>query len=107
MGKLVSKSHSKHCEKMIQSKVPITFYWKDGEYDGYEFYAENCNSYERKLLNEVIKQLEYIHCCQMAAEYMRDFHNEEWRKMLEMIDEEKSDIPKAFIDAFKNDDNKE
>lgn len=100
----ISKLRSKVYNKIIQVNIPITFYWNDDDYDGYEFYVGECTSYERRLLRDVFDELEFIHGCALIAEYMRDNHNEEWKKIMDMIDAESAGVPQEFIDAFKDDD---
>jgi len=100
--KMVSSLRSKNYTKIIEIRVPLRLYWVDDEYDGFEFGSlEKCSKYQLGLLNIVIKQLAFEHECETVAEYMRDYHNEEWRALLDKIDAETLNIPQEFLDAFK------
>ncbi len=107
--KNIRKLRSKYYDKVIEVNVPVRFYWNKGGseefYDGFEVGPlDGCSKYQKRLLRSVINQLAYEHDCANIAEYMRYSHKEEWRGILDRIEKEASNVPKAFLDAFKEDD---
>lgn len=101
--KPISKRHSKNYSKVIEVNMPVSFYWDENEYDGFEFMVANCSKYQLNLVHELGNFLNYQMYCSKLFEYMKINHLTELTKIIEDMDSERLGIPKSFIDAFKND----
>lgn len=105
MENRVNKIRSKSYEKVIEVNLPMRFYWGKDGYEGFEMDIDSCNSYQRKLLYDVVDRLCYECNAVAFLEFMNDTHREELIHILdeyskEDLEDNKQEIPKVFLDAF-------
>lgn len=104
----ISKLRSKHYPLVIESKVPVRFYWADDghsnlDYDGFEFGSlEGCSKYQVQLLDSVIHELWYQMHCARVFEYMSKHHRAELEIIIDHMHAEDLGVPQSFINAFRN-----
>lgn len=100
----VRKLRSKYYTKILEVNVPVRFYWTD-IYDGFEFgeFKEGLTKYQKSLLNELMYFMVYQMYSASFVDYMKEHYPVEFHKIIDEIESNDLGIPQAFLDAFKND----
>lgn len=103
----IRQVRTKGYKRVIEIAVPVRFFWDNESYDGFEFGPlDKCSNYQLKLFKDVVRQLSREHEALTIVEYMATHHKDEWQAILNKIDAESSGIPQTFLDAFKDDEEK-
>ena len=102
IGRLRPKTNAYSC--IIESKVPIRFYWADGnrDFDGIEFGPlDNPTRYELRLIDFVLMQVSGGIIASKVLDYMKKHHANELHNLITEIDAHDLGVPVEFLDAFR------